>query len=345
MLSSPIPVKEEQMSRSRTASAEVLLAGFAGYLREQRGVSALTVDAYVADVRRFLACRGDAGSLHELSAAEVSKVVLHEVAGRSPASVRRYGCALRAFLRYCRLAGLIGTDLSAAVLPVAGRRRSLLPQGLTEAQALALLRVCDRRRAAGRRDYAVIVLMRRLGLRAGEVAALRLEDIDWRAGQVTVHGKRARVDQLPLPTDVGKAIAGYLQRGRPRTAARQVFVRTVPPPVGLSRSAVPAIVRRACARAGLAPFGAHRLRHTTACNMLRAGGSRRPASSSAPMPAGAASRDARPRLKCSSCVTFGGWLRRRRWRRWPRRAGLPAPRRSSPPQRWWNTAARRPMPR
>jgi integrase/recombinase XerD len=88
-----------------------------------------------------------------------------------------------------------------------------------------------------------------------------------------VHDKRARVDQLPVPADVGKAIAGYLQRGRPRTAARQVFVRTVPPPVGLSRSAVSTIVRRACARAGLAPFGAHRLRHTTACDMLRAGGS------------------------------------------------------------------------
>ena len=143
------------MSRSRTAPAEVWLAGFAGYLREQRGVSGLTVDAYVADVRRFLACRGDASSLHELSAAEVSKAVLGEVAGRSPATVRRYGCALRAFLRYCRLAGLIETDLSAAVLPVAGRRRSLLPQGLTEAQALALLRGCDRRRAVGRRDYII----------------------------------------------------------------------------------------------------------------------------------------------------------------------------------------------
>src|SRR5262249_14335553 len=150
---------------------------------------------------------------------------------------------------------------------------SLVREGVSEAQGLALLRGCDRRRAAGRRDYAVIVLMLRLGLRAGEVAALRLEDIDWRAGQVTVHGKRARVDQLPVPADVGKAIAGYLQRGRPRTAARQVFVRTVPPPAGLSGSAVATIVPRPGARAGLAPFGAHRLRHTTACDMLRAGGS------------------------------------------------------------------------
>ena len=206
------------MSRSTTtspASVEVLVDGFVGYLREERGVSALTVEAYVPEVRRFLACRGDASSLHELTAAEISQAVLGEVAGRSPATVRRYGCALRAFLRYGHLAGLVETDLSAAVLPVAGRRRSLLPQGITEAQARALLRGCDRRRAVGRRDYAVIVLMLRLGLRAHEVATLRLEDIDWRAGQVTVHGKRARVDQLPLPADVGKVIAGYLQRGRP----------------------------------------------------------------------------------------------------------------------------------
>jgi site-specific recombinase XerD len=119
----------------------------------------------------------------------------------------------------------------------------------------------------------MIVLMLRLGLRAKEVAALQLEDIDWRTGQVTVHGKRARIDQLPLPTDVGTAIAGYLQRGRPRTTARAVFIRTSPPPVGVSRSAVSSVVRRASTRAGLETFGAHRLRHTTACHMLRAGGS------------------------------------------------------------------------
>ena len=211
------------MSRSRASSTT---------LREQRGVSVLTIDAYVTDVRRFLSGRGDASSLRELTAAEVSHAVLNEVDGRWPATVRRYGCALRAFLRYGHLAGLIETDLSAAVLPVAGRRRSLLPQGLTEAQARAPLRGCDRRRAVGRRDYAVMVLMLWLGLRAREVAALRLEDIDWRAGKVTVHGKKARVDQLPLPVDVGKAIVGYLQRGRSRTAAREVFVRTTPPQAG-----------------------------------------------------------------------------------------------------------------
>ena len=122
----------------------------------------------------------------------------------------------RSFLRYCYLTGLVDRDLSAAALPVSGRRRSLLPQGVTPQQAKALLRACDRRRAAGRRDYAVIVLMLRLGLRASEVARLRLDDLDWRAGQLTVHGKGSCVDQLPLPVDVGEAIAGYLCRGPPR---------------------------------------------------------------------------------------------------------------------------------
>lgn len=262
------------MSRSTTAAAPMaVLDGFIGYLRELRGVSALTIEAYARDVRRFLARHVERRGLGELTAAEVSHAVLDDMVGRSPATVRRYGCALRAFLRYGHFAGLIETDLSAAVLPVSGRRRSLLPLGINAAEARALLHSCDRRRAVGRRDYAAIVLMLRLGLRAREVAVLRLEDIDWRVGLITVHGKRARVDQLPLPGDVGKAIAGYLQRGRPRTTAREVFVDAAPPHAGLGGRGVSKIVRRACVRAGLAPFGAHRLRHSTACDLLGAGAS------------------------------------------------------------------------
>jgi len=229
------------MSRSSTESIlplEPLLDGFVGYLRRERGVSPATVDAYASDVRRFLTRHGGASNLCELTAAEVSKAVLAEVAGWSPAPVRRYAASLRAFLRYCHLVGLIDADLSAAALPVSGRRRSLLPQGISEAQPRVLLRSCDRRRATG--------------LRASEVAALRLDDIDWRAGLVTVHGKRDRVDQLPLPVDVGEAIAGYLRRGRPRTAVRQVFVRAVPPQVGLTRCGVSHIVLGAARRAAWA---------------------------------------------------------------------------------------------
>jgi site-specific recombinase XerD len=135
-----------------------------------------------------------------------------------------------------------------------------------------LLGACDRRRAIGRRDFAVIVLMLRLGLRATEVATLRLEDLDWRAGQLTVHGKGGRVDELPLPVDVGEAIAAYLRRGRPREAAvRQVFLRVAPPQAAMTRSGVTAIVAGAARRAGLGVVRPHRLRHTAASDMLRSG--------------------------------------------------------------------------
>ena len=264
------------MSRSSAtgiAPAEVLLDGFVVYLRRERGVTALTVEAYVSDVRRFLVDR-DASDLSELTAAEVSNAVLGQVSGRSPASVRRYGCALRSFLRYCYLVGLVERDLSAAALPVSGRRRSLLPQGISPTQAKALLRGCDRRRANGRRDYAVIVLMLRLGLREREVATLRLDDLDWRAGQITVHGKGGRVNQLPMPVDVGEAIASYLRRGRPRgVTTREVFLRVRPPHVALAHGGVTAIVASAARRAGLGVVRAHRLRHTAATDMLRAGAS------------------------------------------------------------------------
>ncbi|MCA1700601.1 MAG: site-specific integrase [Actinobacteria bacterium] len=247
--------------------------GFAGYLRRERGVSVLTVELYVADVRRFLADGGNR-ELSELTPADVSRAVLDQVGAWSPASVRRFGCALRSFLRYCLVIGLIERDLSGAALPVSGRRRSLLPEGITAAQEKALLRACDRRRSTGRRDYAVILLILRLGLRANEVATLRLDDLDWRAGQLTVHGKGNRVDQLPLPVDVGEAIAAYLFRGRPRSAAtRDVFLRVQPPLVGLTRVGVSSLVAAAARRAELGVVRPRRLRHTAATDMLRAGAS------------------------------------------------------------------------
>lgn len=259
------------MPRPSTSAADQLVDEFVGHLRSERGVSALTVEAYVSDVRRFLADRGES-DLSRLTAAEVSHSVLSQVADRAPATVRRYGCAVRSFLRYCYLVGVVDHDLSAAALPVSGRRRSLLPQGIKPSEARALLRACDRRRAIGRRDYAVILLMLRLGLRASEVATLRLEDLDWQAGQLTVHGKGSRVDELPLPVDVGEAIAAYLRRGRPREATvRSVFLRVQPPQVALTRGGVTAIVAGAARRAGLGVVRAHRLRHTAASDLLRAG--------------------------------------------------------------------------
>jgi len=141
----------------------------------------------------------------------------------------------------------------------------------SSADARALLRTCDRRTAVGRRDYAVILILLRLGLRACEVAALRLEDVDWRAGQITVRGKGQRLDLLPLPSEVGAAIAAYLRHARPRTDRREVFLTIAAPRTGLARGGVSLIVRRGCVRAGLTPCGARRLRHTLACDMVRAG--------------------------------------------------------------------------
>jgi len=194
-----------------------------------------------------------------------------ESSTRSVGATQYFVAALRAFLRFCHLEGLVGVDLSGATLSVTGRRTSPLPRGISPAAARALLCACDRRRALGRRDYGVLVTLLRLGLRASEVTALALDDIDWRAGEIVVHGKGRRADRLPLPVEVGEAIAGYLGRGRPKTTRREVFLSAIAPIAPLSRVGVSSIVRRACRRAGVAPVGAHRLRHTMACAMVRSG--------------------------------------------------------------------------
>lgn len=247
-----------------------LLAAFERYLLGERALAASTAAAYVARARRFLG--GLAGSgLSGLTAADVTRAVLAETVKVSPGSAQYFVAALRAFLRFCFLEGVTEADLAWAALAVTGRRRSPLPKGISRDDAEALLASCDRRRPAGRRDYAVLVTLLRLGLRAGEAAALALEDIDWRAGEITVHGKGRRDERLPLPADAGQAIAAYLIRGRPATRHREVFVRLVAPAGPLTRGGISFIVRRACRRAAVPPVGAHRLRHTTACQMAEAG--------------------------------------------------------------------------
>ena len=145
-----------------------------------------------------------------------------------------------------------------------------MPRGISSADARALLCSCDRREALGRRDYAIIITLLRLGLRRSELAGLRLDDIDWRAGELVVRGKAAREDRLPLPADVGEAIAAYLRRGRPQSACREVFLRSKAPYVPIASGTVASTVRRACRRAGIPEVGSHRLRHTAACEMVRA---------------------------------------------------------------------------
>lgn len=181
------PLIEPATPESET---DALLAGYARFLRQERGLAASTTAAYVLRARRFVAGYGHGADLGQLHTGDVTRAVLGETNTVSAGSAQFFAVALRSFLRYCHVTGLIGTDLSAASLPVTGRRRSVLPQGISATDARALLRSCDRRTMLGRRDYAVILILLRLGLglRACEVAALRLHDIDL-AGR-SDHGAR-----------------------------------------------------------------------------------------------------------------------------------------------------------
>ncbi len=258
-------------SRPEADGAEAVLASFRHYLIAERGIGPSTADAYLLRARRFIAAHAPDGDLAGLQAADVTNAVLAESTRVSVGGVQMFVASLRAFSRFCFLEGLLEVDLSGAALAMTGRRRSSLPRGVLPSGAAALLSSCDRRTALGRRDFAVILLLLRLGLRAGEVAALSLGDIDWRAGEMVVHGKGSRLDRLPLPADVGQALARYLAQGRPHSPCRQVFLRAAAPVEGLGRGGVSCIVRRACRRAGIEPFGAHRLRHGLACEMVAAG--------------------------------------------------------------------------
>jgi integrase/recombinase XerD len=259
----------------RATEAEQLQQDYGAYLVQERGLAAGTVASYLHVARLFFAARAVGGQLHldRLSAAQVTEFVLAECAPRKVGSAKYIVCGLRSLLRYLYVAGWIEAALDAAVPKVAGWRLAGLPVTFGRAEVDRLLASCDRRSTFGRRDYAVLTLLSRLGLRAGEVAALELADIDWRAGQVVVQGKGRRQERLPLPTDVGEALAGWLRRGRPRCEAVTVFTRVRAPHRQLTSAGVSAIVCAACLRAGLPALNAHRLRHTAATEMLRAGAS------------------------------------------------------------------------
>lgn len=265
-----LPIPPANPDPPAFSSTERLLAAFRQHLLDERGLAESTSTAYLLRASRFLSWTAADGNVAELTTGDVTRAVLRESQSVSVGSAQFFIAALRSFLRFCFIEGLITVDLAPAALAVTGRRRSTLPQGISPKDARALLRACDRRKAAGRRDYAVIMTLLRLGLRAEEVATLTLDDIDWRAAEIVVHGKGNRDDRLPLPTDVGKAIVGYLQRGRAETTSRAVFLRSVAPTGPLGRGGVSFIVRYASVRAGLPPMGAHRLRHTLACDMVRA---------------------------------------------------------------------------
>jgi integrase/recombinase XerD len=256
-------------------SIDELVAHYREYLVQQRGLMASTVAGYERAAGVFIsAVADDVAGLAALTAGEVNRFVSDFCAHPIKVSPREMTSVLRSFLRFLHLRGVIAVPLAQAV-PSYSTHREDLPKALTPPELARLLASCDRRTGHGRRDFAVLVVLCRLGLRAKQVAALCLDDIDWRAGEMVVgNGKGRREERLPLPSDVGEAIVDYLQHGRPQTApTRAVFVRRCSPLMGLSSPGITGIVYSACARAGLGPVCPHRLRHTTAATVLRGGGS------------------------------------------------------------------------
>ena len=258
---------------------DVMERTYGQYLRQERSFMSGSVGQYLTVARRFLWHRFRDGKirLNELHTKDVSDFILKDSSIRGRRSAQLMTSVLRSFLNYLFQESKTAANLAAAIPATAGGRLSELPRYLEAAEVEKLLRACDRRHKVGRRDYAVLVLLARLGLRASEVTNLELDDIDWTAGELVIHGKGNRVDRMPLLQEVGKAVADYLKRGRPRCSTRRVFVQCKAPYAGFSSppNIVSSIVKRALARAGLNPInhGAHLLRHSLATNLLRSGAS------------------------------------------------------------------------
>jgi integrase/recombinase XerD len=261
----PVPVVAD-------GPVEVLLDGYREYLLVERGLAPSTIVRYECIAKMFLEQRPVGFELDRLTAADVSGFLARECPRLGVAGARGLVSRLRPLLRYLHVAGLIDAPLVWAVPGVADQRDRSLPRGLEPAVVGRLLASCDRRRTVGRRDYAILLLLVRLGLRAGEVAAIELEDVDWRRGEILIRGKRGRHDRLPLPVDVGEALVWYLRRRGP-SEGRALFVKVNAPAGPVSGDVVRGVVKDACARAGVPRVGAHRLRHTAATGMLREGAS------------------------------------------------------------------------
>jgi len=251
---------------------------FERYLREERALATATIINYVPFIRSFLKDRFGNGEviLSRLCARDVVRFVQRQAPRLHLKRAKLLTTALRSFLRYACYRGEVTVDLAAAVPVVANWSMTSLPRAIAADQVRQLLASINRRTAIGRRDYAILLLLARLGLRSGEVALLELDDIDWNVGQLSIRGKRGQRTELPLSAEVGRAIAAYLRRGRPASASRRVFLRAKAPIRGFrGASGVGSIVRHSLKRAGInAPtHGAHQFRHGLATEMLRKGAS------------------------------------------------------------------------
>jgi site-specific recombinase XerD len=260
----------------RTALGQ-LTRDYERFLSSERGLAPATLISYLPIVRRFLTEHfgNEALCLQDLRPQDLHRFIVRQVPRGSRSYSKLMVTALRSFLRFLRQRGSIKTDLAAALFGVAHWRLSHLPKSLPPDQVERLLRCCDRGTASGGRDYAILLLLARLGLRGGEVLAMTLDDLDWERGEILVRGKGQRLERLPLPKDVGTALVHYLRQVRPACSTRKVFIRLKAPRRGLRLSSICCVVRRALKRAGLNPDfkGAHLLRHSLATKMLRRGAS------------------------------------------------------------------------
>ena len=257
------------------SAIDAMVDEYADFLSTERALTSSATERYCTVAKRFLAgCFGDGDPRpDQLTANDLTAFILGEVQRYQTGTVKLTISALRSLMRYLHVRGDMPHDLTGALPALAGWRLRGLPKALETTQLRQLLKACDRRTHVGRRDFAVLLLLARLGLRAGEVAALELDDVAWDRGELRTRGKGQQHDTLPLPNDVGTALARYLRFGRPRSRSRRIFLRVRAPTRELTTSAVSAIVRNNALRAGLAPINSHCLRHTAATQMLRQGGS------------------------------------------------------------------------
>jgi len=266
MVPPPEPPPEENTPLAQ------LLREYETYLLEDRGLAPSTILRSLRAAGRFFGDVGvcDLETVCQLSAADISGFVLRQANTMAIGSAKLMVTQLRSLLRFLHMRGLCD-DLSAAAPALAGHRLARLPKHIPWEEVQQLLDSCDLRTAVGLRDHAILLLLSRLGLRAGEVAALELGDLHWASGKILVHGKGSRHDWLPLPQDVGDAMVRYLQEARPPTTSQRLFLKCKAPFLDLSCEGVKDVVRWASRRAHLPLRSAHQLRHTAATQMLRAG--------------------------------------------------------------------------
>lgn len=271
-------IPREKRSVRRLTPVEECVHGFEQYLVHVRALARVTIVNYVPFIRSFLEDRFGHGrvTLSRLCAGDVVRFVQRQAPRLHLKRAKLMTTALRSFLRYARYLGEVTLDLAASVPIVANWSMTSIPRAISADHVRQLLASIDQRTAMGRRDYAVLLLLARLGLRSSEVTLLELDDIDWKAGRLYVRGKGAQRFELPLPTDVGKAMAAYLRRDRPVSTSRRVFLRAKAPIRGFQgASGVGSIVRHSLQRAGInaTTTGTHQFRHGLASEMLRRGAS------------------------------------------------------------------------